>query len=135
MSLAIELNSEQKQVVCAPFGHQLVLAGAGSVKTRVLVHRIAWIVGECNVSPYNVMAVTFTNKAASELRSRVESTLSGQLKGIMLGTFHGLCHQLLRQYAEKVNLPTTFQVMDSDDQQRLIKKIHKEYGLDEDKWP
>ena len=135
MSLAIELNSEQKQVVCAPFGHQLVLAGAGSGKTRVLVHRIAWIVGECNVSPYNVMAVTFTNKAASELRSRVESTLSGQLKGIMLGTFHGLCHQLLRQYAEKVNLPTTFQVMDSDDQQRLIKKIHKEYGLDEDKWP
>lgn len=135
MSLAIELNSEQKKVVCAPFGHQLVLAGAGSGKTRVLVHRIAWLVAESQVSPYNIMAVTFTNKAANELRARVETTLSGQLKGIMLGTFHGLCHQLLRQHAEKVNLPSTFQVMDSDDQQRLIKKIHKEFGLDEDKWP
>lgn len=135
MSLAIDLNSEQKKVVCAPFGHQLVLAGAGSGKTRVLVHRIAWLVSECQVSPYNIMAVTFTNKAANELRARVEGVLSGHLKGIMLGTFHGLCHQLLRQHAEKVNLPSTFQVMDSDDQQRLIKKIHKEFGLDEDKWP
>ena len=135
MSLSIDLNSEQKKVVCAPFGHQLVLAGAGSGKTRVLVHRIAWLVSECQVSPYNIMAVTFTNKAANELRARVEGVLSGHLKGIMLGTFHGLCHQLLRQHAEKVNLPSTFQVMDSDDQQRLIKKIHKEFGLDEDKWP
>ena len=135
MSTTIELNKEQQAVVHAPFGHHLVLAGAGSGKTRVLVNRVAWLVGECQISPYNIMAVTFTNKAANELRARVERALSGHLKGIMLGTFHGICHQLLRQHAALVDLPTTFQVMDTDDQQRLIKKIHKEFKLDEEKWP
>ena len=130
-----QLNPQQKEVVCSPFSHHLVLAGAGSGKTRVLVSRIVWIVSQKQVSPYNVMAVTFTNKAASELRTRVESALGARLQEIWIGTFHSICHRILRFHAKEADLTSSFQIMDSDDQQRLIKKIHKEFNMDEDKWP
>lgn len=130
-----QLNSQQKDVVCSPFSHHLVLAGAGSGKTRVLVSRIAYLVSQKQVSPFNILAVTFTNKAANELRSRVESALGTRLQDIWIGTFHSLCHRLLRYHTEAAGLPSTFQIMDSDDQQRLIKKLHKEFNMDEEKWP
>ncbi|MAJ81779.1 MAG: DNA helicase II [Legionellales bacterium] len=130
-----QLNPQQKEVVCSPFSHHLVLAGAGSGKTRVLVSRIVWIVSQKQVSPYNVMAVTFTNKAANELRTRVESALGARLQEIWIGTFHSICHRILRFHAKEADLTSSFQIMDSDDQQRLIKKIHKEFNMDEDKWP
>ncbi len=130
-----DLNPEQREVVCAPFAHHLVLAGAGSGKTRVLVSRIAWMIDEKQVSPFNILAVTFTNKAANELRSRVESSVGVPLQETWIGTFHSICHKLLRYHAKSAGLPDAFQIMDSDDQQRLVKKIHKEFNLDDEKWP
>jgi DNA helicase-2/ATP-dependent DNA helicase PcrA len=113
----------------------LVLAGAGSGKTRVLVHRIAWLMQVEQVPASAILAVTFTNKAAAEMRGRVEQLLGGRLFGLWLGTFHGLAHRLLRAHHLDANLPQDFQILDSDDQLRLLRRILKSLNLDEKQWP
>lgn len=129
------LNEAQRQAVTAAPGHQLILAGAGSGKTRVLVHRIAWLIQVERVSPYSVMAVTFTNKAAREMRSRLEELLGASYRGLWVGTFHGLAHRLLKAHWQEAGLPQNFQILDSDDQLRLVKRVSQELGLDESRWP
>mgnify|MGYP000203379947 CR=1 FL=1 len=129
------LNEAQRQAVCAPRGNQLVLAGAGSGKTRVLVHRIAWLVQTEGISPYGVLAVTFTNKAAREMRHRLESLLATQVRGMWVGTFHGLAHRLLKMHWMDAGLPENFQILDSDDQLRVVKRITRSLDLDEKQWP
>lgn len=129
------LNDAQRQAVTAPVQNLLVLAGAGSGKTRVLVHRIAWLIQTEGMSPYSIMAVTFTNKAAREMRGRIEELLGINPQGMWVGTFHGLAHRLLRSHWQDAGLPENFQIMDSDDQLRLIKRLSKEMGFDETRWP
>lgn len=129
------LNDKQRDVVAAPLQNMLVLAGAGSGKTRVLVQRIAWLMKVENFSAHSILAVTFTNKAAAEMRSRVEQTVGGNVHGMWVGTFHGLAHRLLRMHFQEANLPQSFQVLDSDDQLRLIKRVVRALDLDEKRWP
>ena len=129
------LNDAQRDVVAGPLCHQLVLAGAGSGKTRVLTHRIAWVVQEEGLSPANILSVTFTNKAANEMRSRIEHLLGPVAKSMWIGTFHGLAHRLLRMHWRDVNLPEGFQILDSDDQLRMVKRVMQALNLDEDRWP
>lgn len=126
------LNDAQRQAVSAPLGHLRVIAGAGSGKTRVLVHRIAWLMGVEQASPYSILAVTFTNKAAGEMRARLEEMLGYALSGFWVGTFHGICHRMLRAHHERVGLIRDFQILDRDDQLRLIKRIMKAHDLSED---
>lgn len=134
-SLLESLNDAQRQAVSAPPHSMLVLAGAGSGKTRVLVHRIAWKIQVEGVSPHSILAVTFTNKAASEMRGRIESLLQISASSMWIGTFHGIAHRLLRRHAAEAKLSETFQVMDSDDQLRVIKRLLKSLEMDEKKWP
>jgi len=129
------LNDAQRQAVTAPSQAMLVLAGAGSGKTRVLVHRIVWQIQVQGVSPHGILAVTFTNKAAREMRGRIEELLQRPTHNLWIGTFHGLAHRLLRRHANQAKLPETFQVMDSADQLRVIKRILQGMNLDEAKWP
>ncbi|MEE9099259.1 DNA helicase II [Pseudomonas nitroreducens] len=129
------LNDPQRQAVAAPLGRQRVLAGAGSGKTRVLVHRIAWLIQVERASPHSILAVTFTNKAAAEMRARIEQLLGINPAGMWVGTFHGLAHRLLRAHWQEANLPENFQILDSDDQLRLVKRVVRELGLDEQRWP
>ena len=129
------LNQEQREAVTAPPGATLVLAGAGSGKTRVLVHRIGWLCSVEGVSPHGLLAVTFTNKAAAEMRGRVETLLDRPATGMWIGTFHGLAHRMLRAHWQEANLPQAFQILDSEDQLRLVKRILKGLDLDESKWP
>jgi len=129
------LNEKQRDVVAAPLQNMLVLAGAGSGKTRVLVQRIAWLMQVENASPHSILAVTFTNKAAAEMRVRVEKTVEGNVHGMWIGTFHGLAHRLLRMHFQEAKLPQNFQVLDSDDQLRLVKRIVRSLGIDEKRWP
>ena len=129
------LNPAQREAVCAPPGHYLVLAGAGSGKTRVLTHRIAWLNEVDRVPVHAILAVTFTNKAAAEMRHRIDMQLSGGVRGMWLGTFHGLAHRLLRLHFQQANLPESFQVLDSDDQLRLIKRVLQGLELDETRYP
>lgn len=129
------LNEAQREAVSAPAGNQLILAGAGSGKTRVLVHRIAWLIQVEQVSPYSIMAVTFTNKAAREMRGRIEELLGLNPRGMWVGTFHGIAHRLLKAHWMDANLPQNFQILDSDDQLRLLKRVTQAQGLDEKKWP
>ena len=129
------LNDKQREAVAAKPQNMLVLAGAGSGKTRVLVHRIAWLMKVEQVSPHSILAVTFTNKAAAEMRARVEQTVGGNIHGMWIGTFHGLAHRLLRMHFQEAKLPQSFQVLDSDDQQRLIKRVIRALNLDEKRWP
>ncbi|WP_286963503.1 DNA helicase II [Idiomarina sp. UBA3992] len=133
--LLADLNERQQQAVSATDGHMLVLAGAGSGKTRVLVHRIAWLIQERQYSPFSILAVTFTNKAAAEMRGRVEQLVGSSVRGMWIGTFHGLAHRLLRAHYMDVGLPQNFQIIDSDDQQRLIKRLIKSLNLDDKRWP
>jgi DNA helicase II / ATP-dependent DNA helicase PcrA len=128
------LNEAQQKVVTAPQVHLLVLAGAGSGKTRVLVHRIAWLINIEDISPYNILAVTFTNKAAGEMRQRLTNLINLPLSAMWVGTFHGLAHRLLRQHWQAAHLPQTFQILDSDDQYRIIKRIINQLNLDEAQW-
>jgi DNA helicase-2/ATP-dependent DNA helicase PcrA len=128
------LNEEQRAAVSAPIGPVLVLAGAGSGKTRVLTHRAAWLILEHGVSPHGLMAVTFTNKAASEMRGRIESLLSVPAEALWIGTFHGLSHRMLRRHWREARLPQSFQILDQDDQERLVRKIIREQKLDEQRW-
>ncbi len=129
------LNDAQRAAVTAPMGSALVLAGAGSGKTRVLVHRIAWLIQVEGLSPWGILAVTFTNKAAREMRHRIEALLGQPVGGMWVGTFHGLAHRLLRAHWQEAGLPQGFQIMDSDDQQRLVKRVIREMNLDDSKWP
>ena len=129
------LNSAQRAAVCHSSKHALVLAGAGSGKTRVLVHRIAWLVQAENISPFSILAVTFTNKAAAEMRGRIESLLGIPASGMWVGTFHGIAHRLLRAHWDEAGLPQNFQILDSDDQQRTLKRLIREMGLDDSQWP
>lgn len=129
------LNDAQRQAVAASLGRQLVLAGAGSGKTRVLVHRIAWLIQVEHASPHSILSVTFTNKAAAEMRHRIEQLLGINPAGMWVGTFHGLAHRLLRAHWQEAGLAENFQILDSDDQQRLVKRVIRELGLDEQRWP
>lgn len=133
-TLLDSLNDAQKAAVSAPLSHLLVLAGAGSGKTRVLVHRIAWLMHVEHASPFNILAVTFTNKAANEMRSRIEELFNISTQGMWVGTFHGLAHRLLRMHWQDAHLPENFQIIDSDDQNRLIKRIINSMGLDDKQW-
>lgn len=130
-----DLNDAQQQAVSAPPGHLLILAGAGSGKTRVLVHRIAWLIQKEDVSPFSILAVTFTNKAAHEMRGRIESLLNIPVHQMWVGTFHGLAHRMLRLHWQEAGLPQTFQIMDSDDQLRIIRRLVLALNLDETQWP
>jgi DNA helicase-2/ATP-dependent DNA helicase PcrA len=125
------LNDRQRQAVSAEPGPLLVLAGAGSGKTRVLTHRIAWACEVEGLSPFAILAVTFTNKAASEMRARVEDLLGMSAGAMWVGTFHGLAHRMLRAHWEAAGLPQTFQILDSDDQLRMVKRVCKQLDLDE----
>ncbi|MFH6599902.1 DNA helicase II [Ectopseudomonas khazarica] len=133
--LLASLNDAQVQAVAAPLGRQLVLAGAGSGKTRVLVHRIAFLIQAMGASPHSILSVTFTNKAAAEMRQRIEDMLGHSPAGMWVGTFHGLAHRLLRAHWQEAGLAENFQILDSDDQQRLIKRVIRDLGLDEQRWP
>ena len=129
------LNDRQRDAVAAPLENLLVLAGAGSGKTRVLVHRIAWLLGVERAATSSILAVTFTNKAAAEMRGRIEKLLGGQLGyghgGMWIGTFHGIAHRLLRGHHLDAGLPQDFQILDGDDQLRLIKRVIRSLNLDE----
>ncbi|HGU6861215.1 TPA: DNA helicase II [Klebsiella quasipneumoniae] len=129
------LNDKQREAVAASRTNMLVLAGAGSGKTRVLVHRIAWLLSVENCSPYSIMAVTFTNKAAAEMRHRIGQLMGTTQGGMWVGTFHGLAHRLLRAHHLDANLPQDFQILDSEDQLRLLKRLIKAMNLDEKQWP
>jgi len=130
------LNPAQQEAVRAPLGHQLILAGAGSGKTRVLTHRIIWLIEVEKISPFHLMAVTFTNKAAKEMRTRVQTMLQIPAVHLMwIGTFHGLAHRLLRAHWQEAGLSQHFQILDSDDQYRLIRRVIHALNLDEDRFP
>lgn len=129
------LNDKQREAVAAPRTNMLVLAGAGSGKTRVLVHRIAWLLSVEQASPFSIMAVTFTNKAAAEMRHRIEDLIGTSQGGMWIGTFHSLAHRLLRAHYLDAGLPQDFQIIDSDDQYRLIRRIVKSMNLDDKQWP
>ncbi len=129
------LNDKQREAVAAPLENLLILAGAGSGKTRVLVHRIAWLMSVEQASPFSIMSVTFTNKAAAEMRGRIEELMMGSASGMWNGTFHGICHRILRAHYLDAKLPEDFQIIDSDDQQRLLKRLIKAQNLDEKQWP
>jgi DNA helicase-2/ATP-dependent DNA helicase PcrA len=128
------LNDAQREAVSAPVGNILVLAGAGSGKTRVLVHRMAWLLQVENYSPFNILAVTFTNKAANEMRARIENLMNLSMSSMWVGTFHGLSHRLLRKHWQEAGLQENFQILDSDDQYRFIRRIIIAMGLDEKQW-
>jgi ATP-dependent DNA helicase UvrD/PcrA len=134
-SVLDSLNEAQREAVAAPTGNILLLAGAGSGKTRVLVHRIAWYIETNQTSPYGILAVTFTNKAAAEMRSRIESLLERPIGGMWVGTFHGIAHRLLRAHWQEAGLPQNFQILDSDDQYRTIKRVIRSMQLDESQYP
>ena len=129
------LNDAQREAVTAPAGHLLVLAGAGSGKTRVLVHRIAWLLATREATPFGILAVTFTNKAALEMRTRIESMLGRPVGGMWVGTFHGLAHRLLRAHWQDAGLREDFQILDADDQRRCIRRVLRDLDLDEQRWP
>ena len=140
LSLLLDgLNDKQREAVSAPIGNYLVLAGAGSGKTRVLTHRIAWLIGVENVPESNILAVTFTNKAAAEMRQRIETTLNQsshhKMFSMWVGTFHSIAHRLLRSHYLDAHLPQDFQIMDSEDQQRLLKRLLKLHNIDEKHFP
>jgi DNA helicase-2/ATP-dependent DNA helicase PcrA len=128
------LNDAQRQAVTAPARPMLVIAGAGSGKTRVLVHRAAWLIDVEGISPQSLLAVTFTNKAAAEMRGRIEALLGTPVSHLWIGTFHGLAHRLLRRHWREAGLPQNFQIIDSDDQLRLIKRLLRSLEADDNQW-
>ena len=129
------LNDAQRAAVTTESEHALILAGAGSGKTRVLVHRIAWLLATEQSTPFGILAVTFTNKAANEMRGRIQSMLGHPVSGMWAGTFHGLAHRMLRAHWHEAGLAEGFQIIDNDDQFRLIRRIMRTMGLDESQWP
>ncbi|MGA0187455.1 MAG: UvrD-helicase domain-containing protein, partial [Burkholderiaceae bacterium] len=129
------LNAPQEQAVTLPPEPALILAGAGSGKTRVLTTRIAWLISTGQVSPLGILAVTFTNKAAREMLARLGGMIQVNLKGMWVGTFHGLCNRFLRAHHRDAALPATFQILDSQDQLSAIKRLMKGLGVDDEKYP
>ena len=129
-----ELKPAQRAAVTAADGAVLGVAGAGSGKTRVLVHRAAWLIDVEGVSPQALLAVTFTNKAAAEMRSRIESLLNIPVRHLWIGTFHGLAHRMLRRHWREAGWPQNFQIIDSDDQLRMIKRLLKNLEIDDSRW-
>jgi DNA helicase II / ATP-dependent DNA helicase PcrA len=129
------LNPEQWAAVTLPNEHALILAGAGSGKTRVLTTRIAWLLSTRQVSPGGVMAVTFTNKAAKEMMTRLAAMLPVNVRGMWIGTFHGLCNRFLRAHYKLANLPQSFQILDTQDQLSAIKRLMKQHNVDEERFP
>ncbi len=129
------LNPEQLAAVTLPAGHALILAGAGSGKTRVLTTRIAWLLQTSQITPGGVMAVTFTNKAAKEMMTRLGAMLPVNVRGMWIGTFHGLCNRLLRTHYKAANLPQSFQILDTQDQLSAIKRLCKQFNVDDERYP
>jgi DNA helicase-2/ATP-dependent DNA helicase PcrA len=129
------LNAEQRAAVTLPAEHALILAGAGSGKTRVLTTRIAWLLQTGQVTPGGVLAVTFTNKAAKELMTRLTSMLPVNVHGMWIGTFHGLCNRFLRAHFKIANLPQSFQILDTQDQLSSIKRLYKQFNVDDERFP
>ena len=125
-----DLNEAQRNAVCNLSQNCLVIAGAGSGKTRVLIQRILWLIEDNDYSPYSILAVTFTNKAAREIKTRLSNTLNIKIESMWVGTFHGICHRILRSNYQKALLPKNFQVIDSEDQIRIIKRIMKENEIE-----
>ena len=129
------LNAPQEQAVTLPPEPALLLAGAGTGKTRVLTTRIAWLISTSRVSPLGVLAVTFTNKAAREMLGRLSGMINVNLKCMWVGTFHGLCNRFLRAHHRDAALPATFQILDSQDQLSAIKRLIRGLGVDDEKYP
>ena len=129
------LNERQLEAVTLPHEPALILAGAGSGKTRVLTTRIAWLIQTGQVSPAGLLAVTFTNKAAKEMLARIAGMLPINTRGMWVGTFHGLCNRMLRLHHREAGLPQLFQILDSQDQLALIKRLLKAANVDEEKFP
>ena len=135
MSLLDNLNPEQLAAVTLPNQHALILAGAGSGKTRVLTTRIVWLIQTGNISPHGILAVTFTNKAAKEMLTRITAQLPINTRGMWVGTFHGLCNRLLRTHYRDAGLPQLFQILDSQDQLAAVKRVLRSMNVDEEKFP
>ncbi|WP_090043374.1 UvrD-helicase domain-containing protein [Limnohabitans sp. 2KL-27] len=133
--LLAQLNDEQHRAVALPAEHALILAGAGSGKTRVLTTRIAWLLQTSQVSPGGILAVTFTNKAAKEMKLRLQSMLPVNVNAMWIGTFHGLCNRFLRAHHQLAGLPQTFQILDTQDQLSAVKRLCKQFNVDEDRFP
>ena len=128
------LNEAQRQAVTSTAPGLLVLAGAGSGKTRTLTHRSAWLLRGCGIPPHAILAVTFTNKAAREMRQRIEDLLGGRAAGLLTGTFHGIANRLLKIHWQKAGLAQNFRILDSDDQLRMIKRVCRDLNIDDKKW-
>src|SRR5437867_1315696 len=135
LNLLENLNREQLAAVTLPDQSALILAGAGSGKTRVLTTRIAWLIQTGQVSPSGILAVTFTNKASKEMMARLSAMLPINTRGMWIGTFHGLCNRLLRAHYRDAGLPQTFQILDSQDQHAAVKRVLKALSVDEDRFP
>ena len=133
--LLANLNTPQLQAVTLPPVHGLILAGAGSGKTRVLTTRIAWLMSTGQVGPHGILAVTFTNKAAKEMTTRLAALVPINTRGMWIGTFHGLCNRLLRAHYREAGLPQTFQILDSADQLAMVKRLLKNLNVDDEKYP
>src|ERR1700740_1287674 len=129
------LNPQQLEAVTLPHQSALILAGAGSGKTRVLTTRIAWLIQTGQIGPLSVLAVTFTNKAAREMLTRISAMLPISTRGMWVGTFHGLCNRLLRAHPRDAGLPQLFQILDSQDQHAAVKRVLKALGVDEERFP
>ena len=130
-----KLNDPQREAVTLPPGHALVLAGAGSGKTRVLTTRMAWLIQTGQTSPLGILAVTFTNKAAREMLARITAIMPIDTRGMWIGTFHGLCNRLLRAHFRDAGLPQAFQILDTADQFAAIKRLLKANNIDDEKYP
>src|SRR5256886_9988001 len=135
LNLLENLNPEQLAAVTLPDQSALILAGAGSGKTRVLTTRIAWLIQTGNVSPNGVLAVTFTNKAAREMLTRISAMLPISTRGMWIGTFHGLCNRMLRAHYRDAGLPQLFQIIDMQDQLALIKRMYRARNIDDERFP
>ncbi len=129
------LNEAQREAVTTDAQNTLVLAGAGSGKTRVLIHRLAWLIQVGHIPPMSILAVTFTNKAAGQMRERAQDLLQVSVRPMWIGTFHSIAHRLLRMHWREAGLNENFQILDSDDQHRVLRRLIKEEGLDESQWP
>jgi len=133
--LLANLNPEQLAAVTLPHASALILAGAGSGKTRVLTTRIAWLLATGQASPMSILAVTFTNKAAKEMLTRLSAMTPMNTRGMWIGTFHGLCNRMLRAHYRAAELPQLFQILDVQDQLALIKRVYREHSIDDDRYP
>ncbi|HAZ41221.1 MAG TPA: DNA helicase II, partial [Methylococcaceae bacterium] len=129
------LNEHQLEAVTLPHQSALILAGAGSGKTRVLTTRMAWLIQTGQISPMSVLAVTFTNKAAKEMLTRLSAMLPINTRGMWVGTFHGLCNRMLRAHYREAGLPQLFQILDTQDQLALVKRLMKGMNVDEERYP